>query len=240
MPSGRSSAAAWSVATRSRSSIPTRATSRSGRPTASLAGSCDTPSSADARGLENRLAGRLLARSGLDAGEGTFPVRVDRGTKLVEVDQQRRVVRRDGRALARLAIDLGVDDPLLDRLRDEQVVDAHPEVLMEVASPVVPPREPSRLVVAQPVTVGEPEPLERPEGSALGLGHVGPPVDGPRVPDVAIRGRHIEIAAEHDRVRRLEVVADPASEPFEPRELAGVERRADDAAVRRVQADDAQ
>ena len=98
---------------------------------------------------------------------------------------QRRVVGRDRRALARLAVDLGVHDPARrHRRRHEQVVDAHPEVLVEHAGAVVPPREAARLARGMPVAVGQPEVEQRPEGGPLGLRDVRAAVDRRGIPDV--------------------------------------------------------
>ena len=60
------------------------------------------------------LASRLRPRG--DPLEGALPAGVERLAGLVEVDEDRRVVRRRRRALARLAVDLGPDDALRDRL----------------------------------------------------------------------------------------------------------------------------
>src|SRR5207237_1313534 len=67
------------------------------------------------------------------------PSGVERAPRRVDVDDQRRVVGGDGLALARLAVDLRPDRAALQRRGDEQVVDAHAEVLVEVPRPVVPP-----------------------------------------------------------------------------------------------------
>ena len=67
--------------------------------------------------------------------------------------------------------------------RDQQLVDAHPEVLVEHPGPVVPPRVAAGLVVPRPVGVGEPAVEQRPDGGALRLRDVGAAVDrapGPR------------------------------------------------------------
>src|SRR5205807_10188815 len=61
---------------------------------------------------------------------------------LREVDDERGVVRRDagvGRRLTRVAIALDRQGPSGKRLSDVHVIDAHPEVLVEVTGAVVPP-----------------------------------------------------------------------------------------------------
>ena len=145
-----------------------------------------------------RLALRL--RPGADPGERACPVRIEWHPRLVEVDRERCVVGRDRRALARLAVDLGVDDPRRDRWRRQQVIDAHPEVLVEVAGPVVPPRETSRLVVHRAIAIDEPEIEQAPERGPLRLGDVGPAVDRGLVPDILRGRRDIEVATQDERV----------------------------------------
>src|SRR5262245_52851147 len=94
---------------------------------------------ADLRGAAMRL--RLGARG--DATEGALPAGLERLALLVQVDDDRRVVRRRGRALARLAVDLGPDDTLRDRRRRVEHVDPHALVAVEHPGAVVPPREPA-------------------------------------------------------------------------------------------------
>src|SRR5262249_5488113 len=80
------------------------------------------------------------------------------------------------------------------------------------------------------------EPAER---RALGVRDVSPPVTGGGVPHVVVGGSDVEVAAEHEGLLGIRGVGQPAGEPLEPRELGQIERRADDAAVRRVEAHDA-
>ena len=105
-----------------------------------------------------------------------------RRRRLLEVERDRRVVRRDRRALARLAIDLGLDDPGRHVRADEQQVDAHPEVLVEHAGPVVPPREAAGLVVAESVAIDEPAVEQRRNAARSG--------SETWVPPWAARGSH--------------------------------------------------
>src|SRR6185437_3427055 len=100
----------------------------------------------------------------------------------------------------------------------------HPEVLVEVARPVVPPREPTRLLVTKPIGVHQTRPLERAERRALRLGDMGSAVDGGLVPDVLRRRGHVEVATQNDRLADVELPLDPPREPLEPRQLADVER----------------
>src|SRR5262245_32831939 len=76
-----------------------------------------------------------------DARVGPGPAGVEGEAGLVEIDDERGVIGRDGFALARLAIDLRPHDAFLHRLGHEQVIDAHPEILVEHPGSIVPPRE---------------------------------------------------------------------------------------------------
>src|SRR5438477_7371747 len=66
-----------------------------------------------------------------DAALGGGPPGVERAAPPVDVDHQGRVVGGDGLALARLAVALRPHCARLRRLRPEQVVDAHPIVLVD-------------------------------------------------------------------------------------------------------------
>ena len=78
-----------------------------------------------------------------------------------------------------------------------------PEVLVEVAGPVVPPAEAAGAGLAEPVGVDE-APLEQaPERLPLRLRDVRPAVDGPRVPDVVVGRGDVEVAADEQRLRRV-------------------------------------
>ncbi len=118
----------------------------------------------------------------------------------------------------------------------QQQVDAHPEVLVEHARSVVPPGVAARLVVAGAVGIGQATVDERPDGGALGLADVRAAVRGARVPHVDIGRGDVEVAADEEAVAaaRGALVVQPPTQPLEPGELAGVERRPDDAAVGRV------
>src|SRR5687767_6151000 len=84
-----------------------------------------------------------LRRSGRSAGGdptlGPGPARVERVSRLIEVHDEGGVVGGDRLALAGLAIDLRPHDSPGQRGAHEQVIDPHPEVLVEVAGAVVPP-----------------------------------------------------------------------------------------------------
>src|SRR5258706_13846409 len=74
--------------------------------------------------------------------ERSVPAGIEHSTWAVEVDRDRRVVGRNRRALASLAIDLGPHHALRDRRRREQQGDPPPLVAGEVAGAGVPPPEP--------------------------------------------------------------------------------------------------
>src|SRR3989442_14417765 len=68
---------------------------------------------------------------------------------------------------------------------------------------------------------------------------MGSTVTGARIPNVNVFGRHVEVAAEHDRGRRVEHFVEPAGQPIKPCELRLVKRRANDPPVWRIEADNA-
>src|SRR5688572_8533726 len=90
-----------------------------------------------------------------DARKRALPIGIEGLSRLVEIDRQRSVIRRHRRALARLAIDLRVHEPIRGVRAGQEQVDAHPEVLVEHARTVVPPREPPGLVMAGAVGVDQ-------------------------------------------------------------------------------------
>ena len=153
----------------------------------------------DLRDSRGRQRARLRPRR--DALERALPAGVERLAGLVEVDDDRRVVRRDRRALARLAVDLGPDDALRDRRGRVQQVDPHALVAVEHAGPVVPPREPAGL---RPLRTGR-----RPRGPTRAGGpapraparrHVRPAVRLDRAPDVLVGRGHVVVAAQDQRL----------------------------------------
>src|SRR4051812_4970765 len=109
--------------------------------------------------IEGSIRLRTQAALG-DARIGAGPAGVEGAARLVEIDDDRRVVRRDGLALARLAVDLGPFDASGERPRHQAVVDAHAEVLVEHAGAVVPPAVALRLVMDEAIGVDEP-PVEQ-------------------------------------------------------------------------------
>src|SRR5262249_10222237 len=79
-----------------------------------------------------RQLARADAAAGDDAGLGVGPAGIEGLARLVEVEDERCVIRGDRLALARLPIDLDRDDTAGERPGREQVIDPHPEVLVEV------------------------------------------------------------------------------------------------------------
>ena len=102
-----------------------------------------------------RATSRARFRPRGDPRQRALPAGVERVAGLVEVDDDRRVVRRRRRALASLAVDLRPHDALGDGRRGVQEVDPHALVAVEHAGAVVPPREPAALRALGPVGVGE-------------------------------------------------------------------------------------
>ena len=111
-----------------------------------------------------------------------------------------RVVRRQ-LALAGVAVDQRPAHPLGERRRPEHEVDAHADALVEVPGPVVPPREQAVGVgVAVAEDVGEPPVEQLLQRRPLGRAHVGDVHQGGGVPNVAIGGGDVEVAAQRDRL----------------------------------------
>ena len=144
-----------------------------------------------------------------------------------------------GRQLALAGV--AVDEPPLhvlgQRLAHQHEVDAHAPVVVEVAGPVVPVRE--QLVgvgIEQPEGVLQAPVLEAGDGVALGLGDVGRPDEGGRVPHVAVLGRHVEVAAHDHGLIGVGGVLEVRPHPVEPRELVLVVVAVDGAAVGHVHA----
>ena len=93
--------------------------------------------------------------------------------------------------------------------------------------------------MAQPVGVNESPAAKACERLPLRLGDVRSTMAGAGVPHIDVFGRHIEVAAEHDRRVGIDRFVEPSREPVEPHKLGLVERRADYTAVRGVHADEA-
>ena len=157
---------------------------------------------------------------------------------LIEIDDERRVVRRHGLALPGLAIDLDPDHARRERLRDEQVVDAHPEVLVEAAGAIVPPSVTAGLGSIQAIGVDQ-SPVAKPgEGKPLGLRDVRPAVARHGIPDVRVGRGDVVVAAEGHGLAGVTSFDEPPSQAVEPRELGAIEGRVERSPVRGVEAHD--
>src|SRR5437016_2701602 len=159
--------------------------------------------------------------------------------RLLERGDHGRVVRGPG-ALAFVPVDLDRGAALGQRRAQQDVVDPEPPVPVKRAGPVVPPRvETSLLGPVDPERVGQPPGEERAEGAPLGLARhdVTAPLLG--IPDVAILGRDIEVAADDDVLAGVDLALQEGQEPAVPAELVGVPGRAQLAAVGRVDVHDA-
>src|SRR5438093_2020345 len=82
-----------------------------------------------------------------DAFLGRGPARVEGTPRPVDVDHDRGMVRGERLTLARLAVDVAPDHAVREWRRHQEVVDAHADVLVEVAGAVVPPAVAPRLGV---------------------------------------------------------------------------------------------
>ena len=88
----------------------------------------------------------------------------------------------------------------------------------------------------QTIRVGQPPRAELAECDTLRLGHVRPAVTGGWIPDVRVRRRDVEIAADQEGLLHIARLAEPPREPLVPRELRLIEGRVHHAPVRRIHA----
>ncbi len=123
--------------------------------------------------------------------------------------------------------------------RHQQVVDAHAEVLVEVARAVVPPAVALAFGVQLPVGVDQPPGTQVGERLPLARRHVRAAVAPRRIPDVGVVGRDVEVAADDQRLAGLAGLGQPAPQAPEPGQLGFIEDRVQRAPVGRVDADDA-
>ena len=97
------------------------------------------------------------------AADVSGPAGVEGMAWLVEIDRDRRVIGGHGLALARFAVDLRPHHPSAERLGHQQVVDAHAEVLVEVAGTVIPPGVATQLGMMKAIGVHQPPGAQPPE-----------------------------------------------------------------------------
>ncbi len=136
-----------------------------------------------------------------------------------QLDDQRRVVRRL-LALAGVAVDQRPLNALADGRRAQHQVDPHADPLVEVARPVVPPREHALGVgVHVAEDVGEAPVEQLPQRLALGLAHVGGVDELGDVPHVGVGRGDVEVAAQSDVAGGVGHRVEVADEPVEPPEL---------------------
>src|SRR5439155_2119285 len=166
------------------------------------------------------------------------PARVEGMSGLIEIDDEGRVIRGHGLALPGLAIDLGPDHACRERLRDEQVVDAHPEVLVEAAGAIVPPGVAAGLGPMHAIGVDQSPVAEPGEGKPLRLRHVRSTVARHGIPDVRVRRGDVVVAAECHGLAGVTRLDEPPCETVEPRELGPIEGRVERSPVRRIEAHD--
>src|SRR5947208_711371 len=153
--------------------------------------------------------------------------------------------RRDDRdvvggflALALVAVDLDGEAARGQRGRQEDVVDPEPPAAVERPGAVVPPREEAALLAVESQRVLEAPAHEVAEDGALGVAEHDLAAPLLRVPDVAVLGRDIEVAAERERLVGPGGGLEEGVEAAIPGELVGVLLGADLLAVRPVDAHD--
>ena len=106
-------------------------------------------------------------------------------------------------ALAGEAVDEGPRDAVGQHLGGQDEVDAQAPALVEVAGPVVPPRVEAVLVVALAEDVDQAPLLQGRHRLPLGRADVGAAVELGGVPDVAVVGGDVEVAADDQRLGRV-------------------------------------
>lgn len=91
----------------------------------------------------------LLPQARCNARIRRRPAGIEGMAGVVEVDDERGMVRWDRLSLPRFAIDFGPDDAVFQRRHHEEVMDAHTDVLMETAGAVTPTTCTARVPVMQ-------------------------------------------------------------------------------------------
>src|SRR5690242_13509969 len=149
--------------------------------------------SAVARSARGSIIGAMVlswrsADASVQAGRGGLPTGVERMPRLVDVDQERRMVRRNRLAFTGLAIDLGADDAIGHRTRHQQVIDPHAEVPMEGAGAVIPPGVAAGFRMLEAISIHQAPAAQPEERFPLGRRHVRSAMASPRVPHVLVLG----------------------------------------------------
>mmetsp|Transcript_5519 Transcript_5519/g.13313 ORF Transcript_5519/g.13313 Transcript_5519/m.13313 type:complete len:260 (+) Transcript_5519:2398-3177(+) len=141
--------------------------------------------------------------------------------------------------LARQLVDLAGGDSGLERIADQDVVDAQALVLAEGQVAIVPPAPALGRLFEEAEGIGQPKAEKLLElraflGGAMDL--AGP---GDRIVDVTVFGGDVEVSHQHQLLMRLQLRGEPAAQRVQPAhlvdELVAVRRLA----VRKVAADDA-
>lgn len=158
---------------------------------------------------------------------------------LVEINHQGRMIGRHRLPLPGFPVDFSQNDALGQRRRNQQMINPHPEILMEITRPVIPPRVPIGFRMPQPVSIDESRTAESRKRIAFRFGNVRSAMAHARIPDIDIRRRYVEIAAEHDGCAVRNRLLQPLQELPEPDKFGLIKRRSDHAAVRRVYTHDA-
>src|SRR5215475_11644836 len=109
------------------------------------------------------------------------------------------MVRRQRLSFAGFAVDFGPEDARYEGGRDEQVIDAHAEILVEVAGSVIPPGVSVGFRMAQPVRVDETGADKSAKRLPFPFRYMRAAVAGLRIPYIDVLRRHVQITAHDDR-----------------------------------------
>src|SRR5207249_4474294 len=137
-----------------------------------------------------------------------------------------------------VAVDLDGEAARSERGRQQDVVDPEPPAAVKSTGAVIPPGEETALLAVEPERVTEPPGDEIAEGRALRVAEHDLAAPLLRVPDVAVLGGDVEVAAQDERLVGLGGGFEEGAEAAIPVELVGVLVRADLLAVRPVDAHD--
>src|SRR4030095_4947045 len=147
------------------------------------------------------------------------PAGVEGVAGLVEVDEQWGVVRGEGLALAGFAVDLAEYCSFRARLGDEQVVDAHAEVLVEVAGAVVPPGVLPGVGVLLAEGVDQAPRAEPREGAPRRLRDTRAASEADATPDGRVRRGDVVVTSQRDELAGVAGLGEPPGEALVPLKL---------------------
>src|SRR6516165_9578877 len=99
------------------------------------------------------------------------------------------------------------------------MVDAHAEILVEVAGTIVPPRISIGFGMAQAVRIAQAGPAKSSKRFPLRFRHMRPTMTCLRIPDVNVLRRNIEVASNHNGHTGASCFLQPLSEAAKPDKL---------------------